>query len=549
MSCTVDIKNEKLYIKFNSLSKDVFYEKLDIVKSLHNRKYNPDSRVWTAQIVEDNIKILKESDFEFINKAEYLTEKDFNKLPERIMPDINEELLNEDLYPFQKEGVRFLEGRNGTGMILDQMGLGKTAQSLSYLKLHPELRPALVVCPCTLKLNWEKEIKIWIGEDEKVEILQGMKPYELTDSDIFIINYDILGKCEKITVNGRTRRLLMKGGWWEVLREKIKIVIADEVQYIANNKTARAKAFIQIKKKVKKFIALSGTPIKNRPSEFFTVLSMIEPKTFYDRWKYLHRYCNPKYNGFGYDFKGLTNGKELFRTIYPLMIRRNKKDVLKDLPEKTIITVPLECDKNDYEKYMISYKEIFKKDLKSKLQMQNEIEFLKQLAYTAKRNFVIKWIKDFLDTGEKLVLFGYHIKVLDDIQKEFPDSVRIDGGVKLKDREKAVEDFQNGKAQLFIGQIQAAGVGITLTAASSCVFVEFGWSPSDHDQASDRIHRIGQESDAVFVYYLIADGTIENEIVKLLQEKSKTVGKVLDGKEKNFFDEDIYEELMKGIKK
>jgi len=550
MPCTVDIKNNKLYIKIKSLSKDEFNKKLDIVRSLYNREYKSKNRYWEAQICEENVIKLKEDDFEFINQAEKLLKEDFNKLPDKIIANINEELLDSRLYPFQKEGVKFIEGRNGTGMILDQMGLGKTCQSLSYLKLHPELRPALIVCPCTLKLNWEKEIKLWCDE-EKIELLSGRIPDGVNpDSTIFIINYDILAKGEKIKFGSRKRTVLKEGGWWEALRSlNIKIIIADECQYISNYKAIRTKAFIQIKKKIKKFIALSGTPIKNRPAEFYTVLSMIDPINFYNRWSYLNKFCNPKYNGFGYDFKGLTHGKELYKMIYPIMIRREKKDVLKDLPEKTVITVPLECNKEDYGKYIDSYNKIFEKELNNKIKGMNEIELLKQLAYAAKRDYVIKWIKDFLDTGEQLVLFAYHIKVLDDIQKEFKNSVRIDGSVKIEDRQKAVDDFQKGKRQLFIGQIQAAGVGITLTAASSAVFIEFSWTPSDHLQASDRIHRIGQESDAVFIYYLIANGTIENEIVKLLQEKSKMLGKVLDGKEKNFFDEDIYEDLIKEIKK
>ncbi len=702
MPCTVDIKNNKMYVKFYSLSKEMFYEKLDQVKSIpqFDRRFLEEEKAWEIVINKNNIELLKSCDFEFINEGKKLLGKDYFKPNEHYLPEIDESLLDDRMYFFQKTGVRFLEGREGLGGVFDEMGCidgesslwensneyygrvkikdlwkrfnlrkgfndfytysfneetkhffmnkinnvlykgkkkvvyiyinsrlnlrltpdhelltyfgwkevkdikegdcvytykeeleeiiykeeleeeidvydivmedphrnfiannivvhncGKTVQSLMYLKLHPELRPILIVCPATLKLNWKKEIEKWMTDNEKVEVLQGRTAYEINDPTILIMNYDILGKTEIIEkeVKGELKKvkIISQDSWCYYLRSiGLKVIIADECQKISNYKAIKTKSFIKIKRRVKKFIPLSGTPIKNRPSEFFTVLNLLDPITFYDRWKYLQKFCGPKFNGFGYTFKGISNADELYKLIYPLMIRRKKEEVLKELPEKTTIVIPLECSDIELEKYYKKYKEIFDKELNNKIKVKNEIEKLKQLAYAAKRDFVIQWIKDFLETGEKLVLFAVHIKVLDDIQKQFKDiCVRIDGGVKVEDRQKAVDNFQTKKKiKLFLGQIRAAGEGITLTAARTVVHVELDWNPATHDQASDRTHRISQKADAVFIYYLIANGTIEDDIIKLLQEKGKMLGKVLDGKESEFIDTDIYDDLIKRIK-
>jgi SWI/SNF-related matrix-associated actin-dependent regulator 1 of chromatin subfamily A len=227
------------------------------------------------------------------------------------------------------------------------------------------------------------------------------------------------------------------------------------------------------------------------------------------------------------------------------MIRRRKKDVLKDLPDKITTTIPLEVDHTNFKKYAELYNKIFgQNESITKLQKKNNYEKLKQLAYACKRDSVFRWIDNFISTGEKIVVFSFHRAVMNDIEKKFGKiSVRIDGSSSLKNRENAKEQFQNNPDMLlFNGQIQAAGVGITLTAASSVCFIEFGWSPAEHEQAADRCHRIGQKK-CVNIYYLIAKGTIEKKIVALLQEKAKMTGKVLDGEEGEFLSNDILDEL------
>lgn len=542
----VDYENGHFYISFNNLNKEDFYETLAIVKTLTGRSYK--DKLWKAPAIEKNLDILVQEGFIFSVKAkEYIRNMKMDK-PERELPEVDKSQLK-GLFPFQIEGVQFLSGRQGHGIISDQMGLGKTIQALGYLKLNPELRPVCIVCPASLKLNWQREINKWLP-GETTQILYCKEPDILFSGiSIYIINYDILG-IGKIIIKEGKKKTILKGGWYSrILDEKnIKIIIADEIQYISNHNAIRTKAFIEIAKETKKVIGLSGTPIKNRPSEFFTILNIIEPRVFPNRWNYLQTFCNPKNNGFGWTFKGITNGKELYRLIYPIMIRREKKDVLKDLPGKIKTIVPLEVNQKDFQKYEKLYQEVFQNmDEMKALEKRGNYEKLKQMAYACKRDSVLNWIDNFISTGEKLVLFSYHRAVLDDIESKFKNiSVRIDGSVNTELRQERVDQFQeDDNIKLFIGQIQAAGVGITLTSASSVAFIEFGWNPADHEQAEDRCHRIGQY-ECVNIYYLVAVGTIENKIVELLIEKGKMLGQVLDGEEREFFSEDILEVLMKG---
>jgi len=356
----------------------------------------------------------------------------------------------------------------------------------------------------------------------KTEILSGLIPWK-TSGEILIINYDILY------------------AWIEILIKKNpKIVIADEAQKFKNDKAKRTKAVKKLAKRTNHFISLTGTPIESRPDELFNCVHLANPDIFITRHFFRQRYCNPKFNGFGWDFSGHSNIEELHDKAKLVMIRRLKKDVLKELPEKVNAYIPVEIDNMqeyaDAETDFINYvKE--KKGFETAKKLENvqamaKIEILKQIAVKGKMKQTIDWIKDFLETDEKLVVFCHHKFVVEILMAEFKDiAVKIDGSVNQIERQKAVDKFQNdNKIKLFVGNIQAAGIGITLTAASNLVFLELAWTPAAHDQATDRIHRIGQKK-SVTIYYLLAVNTIEEKIAMLLDEKRKITSAVLDGRE------------------
>jgi SWI/SNF-related matrix-associated actin-dependent regulator 1 of chromatin subfamily A len=433
------------------------------------------------------------------------------------------------LYDFQKLGVGFIESRNGRALIADEMGLGKTVQALGYCKTHPEKRtpsePCLVVCPASVKLNWAKEARKWIP-DAEVEVLNGRTPYE-TEGSILVINYDIMS------------------GWIEKFqRMKIGMVILDECHYIKNVKAKRTKACLTLCEHSDSVVCLSGTPITNRPVEFYTALRAIDKRAFPSFWQYAKRFCGATRGRFGWDFSGATHTDELHSLLTKtLMIRRLKEDVLTDLPAKQRSVVPMELSKQGkatYEKIMCDFEGWLEEQGKTPEEIERtaaaealtKIEKLKQAAVEAKMKSCIEWIQDEIDAGEKLVVFATHIKTLDELEKKFEGkTVRLDGSTAQNKRQEVVDKFQNDSSiRLFLGNVKAAGVGITLTAASNVVFVELGWTPGEHIQAEDRIHRIGQEADSVMAYYLVADETIEGDIAEMLNEKQKVLDSVLDGK-------------------
>lgn len=433
------------------------------------------------------------------------------------------------LRQFQIKGIRWLESINGIGLLADEMGLGKSCQAINYFSINSDLRPVLVICPASIKINWQLEIKKWSREESL--LLSGKKSNHVANYPWYIINYDILAEEKKI--NGK--KVLLDTSWiYKLASIGIRGIIVDECQFISNNSAIRSKAIVTLKKILPnvKFIALSGTPIKNRPKEFFTILNLLAPKLFPNRWRYLHKYCGPKYNGFGWTFDGATKIDELQELIKPLMLRRLKEDVLKDLPSKQRIIIPLETDKVALQNYIdatIQFKLWVQDHIDNKLEIQTNIDRLKQLSYLAKRNGVIKWLEDYPEN--KLVVATYHKNTLDDLYNHFKkESVFIDGSVTGDKRQKAIDDFQkNTKIKFIFLQILCAP-GMTLTAANATCTVEFSWSPSDHFQLEDRVHRISQKSDSVFAYYLIAPKTIEQEIVEMIDKKQEVLGNLLDGK-------------------
>lgn len=457
--------------------------------------------------------------------------------------------MKDKLRPFQKIGVQWLEEKHGIGLLADEMGLGKSCQAITYLYLNSELRPALVICPASIKINWQREIKKWSNEESM--ILYGKKSTHINKSPWYIINYDVL--AEEIKIDTK-KKVLADTSWiYKLASMEIKAIIVDECQAIVNPSAIRSKAIITLKKILPnvQFIALSGTPIKNRPREFFTILNLLAPKVFSNRWKYLHKYCQPKYNGFGWTFDGATNIDQLQELIKPLMLRRTKDEVLRDLPPKQRIIIPLETDKvalKNYEDATEQFKIWAKDHIDKGLDLQINIDRLKQLAYLAKRNSVIKWLEEYPEN--KLVVATYHKNTLEDLYTHFKKtSVYIDGSITGIERQKAIDTFQKDNKIKFIFLQILCAPGMTLTAANATCTVEFAWSPSDHFQLEDRVHRMTQEADSVFAYYLTAPKTIEEDIIKLIDTKQVILGKLLDGKEndKIFNQNDIVKNLLKSI--
>jgi len=526
-------------------------ERVAAVKTISGRRWNPEKKHWTAPVSFEALRILREMKFEFSPK---LQAREAELLPvEDPQVDLPEGLA---LYKFQEAGVKFIESRRGRVLIGDEMGLGKTVQALVWLRLHPEARPAVVVVPASLKLNWLREARKWLEPQERIQVINGRPNGQDYKGDVIIINYDVLKD------------------WVEpLIKLNCKAVVVDEIHYIKTGKAQRTRAvralikggtwdqetrtFTKLGEPAPFVIGMSGTPIINRPIEAFNALNLIRPELFPSWRKYVDRYCGVTYGWGGMaDYSGASNTEELHKKLVEtIMIRRLKADVLKDLPDKVRSVFPLELDNR--EEYREAVRDFLgwlaetegqeAADRASSAETLVSIGKLKQLAVRGKLSSAIDWIQDVLDQGEKLIVFAVHHWVIDALMAQFSDkAVRLTGKETQQQKQAAVDAFQdNPNVRLFIGNVKAAGVGITLTAASHVAFLELGWTPGEHSQAEDRAHRIGQEN-SVNIYYLVAENTIEEDIAELLDRKRQVLSAVLDGKPAD--QESILSELLRRLR-
>jgi SNF2 family DNA or RNA helicase len=447
------------------------------------------------------------------------------------------------LRKFQIKGIRFIENRQGRCLLADEMGLGKTIQALGWLQLNIETAlPAVIVVPAALKSNWKFEIEKWMTDQHPI-MLFGKKSQKITHEGIIIINYDILDS-------------------WipQIKKIKPKTLILDECHYTTNKKTKRSRAVKKLARVVKHIIGISGTPIKNRPWEFHNIISMIDPLLFPNPLEYAERYCNAHYTRFGFDRRGASNTLELNTILaQTIMLRRKKVDVLKELPPKNRMVILLDIDnKIEYdkaEKDIINWINI-NKGIEAgrraeKAEALVKLSALSQLAIKGKIKSCIEWIENFLQTEQKLIIFVTHIQTINILFNHFKSAaVKMDGGTSLLQRDEAIKKFQtDSKTKLFIGMIdkegKPAGVGITLTAASTVAFIELQDSPYVHDQAEDRAHRIGQTADVLNIYFLLAANTIDAKKPKLLDKKRSILEEVMDGKETHI--ENLNDLLLKEL--
>lgn len=463
------------------------------------------------------------------------------------------------LRPFQLQGAKKIEEWNGQCLLGDEMGLGKTVQALAYLYAHPELRPTLIICPQSLKLNWAEEIEACLGEKD-VYIISGRKPGKLPPAQFYIINYDIISDVrdrvpdmdrhgvQRKTSTGKPKfkRVTLPGTGWKDHLPAVKMAVVDECHKMIDFRADRTKdtlAYLNDKKRCDRWLALSGTPFLSRPIQLYPVVSSLRPRLLPPFMQFGDRYCSTgKYNPFGKDFSGASNTEELHQLLTrTVMIRRLKKDVLKDLPDKVHSIVPMELTGKMGREYAraeadliawLSERRPDKVDGAVKAEYLVRFQVLRELSIKAKLPSVSSWIEETLEGGlEKIIVFAVHHHTMDHLMKTLKDfrPVKVDGRDSTTARQAAVKAFQTDPAtRVFIGNVDAAGVGLTLTAAHTVAFAELPLTPGQLKQAEDRAHRMTQ-TNAVNVYCLVSAGSIEKEVAALLDQKSRTLSAVLDG--------------------
>jgi SWI/SNF-related matrix-associated actin-dependent regulator of chromatin subfamily A-like protein 1 len=505
-------------------------------------KWLPWKSIWTLPLnMRDRVNELtsKHGLYQPDNKPEIYTE-----IPPML--ELTQELyLQRNLFEFQKNGVA--QCLNFKKVIIgDEPGLGKTSQAIATVVAANSF-PCLVICPSTLKENWRREFEIVAGlpalilTDKHVESWHNY--YEVGHYKIFITNYESL---KKFFVNAVKNIIDEKTGKKQALRlnqinfkkeiQLFKSVLCDELHRCKDSKTQQAKYVMGITTGKEYVIGLTGTPVVNKPKDLISQLRIIGQLDNFGGYQgFLNRYCGPTGGG-------AENLNELqYKLATNCFYRREKKHVLKDLPDK--IRQVVLCDittRTEYEaaladlaKYLKEYREKSDKEIEKSLrgEIMVRIGVCKNISARGKMNEVCEYVDQIVEAGEKIVVFIHQKEIAMKLLERYPKAVTVRGDDNQDTRNISVDRFQNDpKAQIIICSIKAAGVGITLTAASRLLFVEFPWHAADCDQCEDRIHRIGQTKGSIMSYFM-GKNTIDEHIYSIIESKRAVANQVVGGED------------------
>jgi len=424
-------------------------------------------------------------------------------------------------------------------ILADDMGLGKTTSTI-IAALETGAKKILIVCPASLKINWEREIANY--SDRTCYIAEGKK--FSTEADFVIVNYDILKNFHN--KEDKENSLL--------LQSKFELVILDEAHMVSNAQAQRTKLINDFTKNVKRVWLLTGTPMTSRPINYYNLLNIIESPVAQNWMAYAIRYCQ------GFQFRagnrkvwnvtGASNLEELRDRTSKQILRRLKENVL-DLPDKIITPVYLRTSSKEYKDLMGEYYEWLenKKEESSSLTVQfSKIMKVRKVIANEKVKDTIEFVQNIIDQGKKVIIFTNFTDTLQLIHSHFgKESVYLDGSCNKVQRQYAVDQFQeNEKIKVFVGNLKAAGVGLTLTAAEVVIMNDLSFVPAEHAQAEDRAYRYGQKNN-VLVYYPIFENTIEGVIYDILNNKKKVIGTVMGDELQE--SGDVVEEILHLINK
>ncbi len=435
----------------------------------------------------------------------------------------------------QKEAIEKLVGCKRF-ILADDMGLGKTTSTI-IASLETGAKKILIISPASLKINWMREIQNYT--DRSVYICEG-KNYS-TEHDFVIINYDIIKNFYDIKDKENS----------PIYQTNFDLIIIDEAHYLQNSQAQRTKLVNHFAKQVDRLWLLTGTPMTSRPINYYNLLNLIESPVAQNWMAYAIRYCE------GYQFKagprkvwnvkGASNLEELRDRTSRQVLRRLKEDVL-DLPDKIITPVYLRLKSRLYEELMGEYYDWYrtKTEESSSLTLQfSKLTKVRQIIAEEKISSTIELCENIIEQGKKVIIFTNFTNSLQKLVEHFgKQCVFLDGSCSQPQRQYAVDQFQNNdKINVFVGNIKAAGVGITLTAAEAVIMNDLSFLPSDHSQSEDRAYRYGQKSN-VSVYYPIFENTIEGVIYDILSKKKSIIETVMGD---NIDKTDFVEEVLNSI--
>jgi SWI/SNF-related matrix-associated actin-dependent regulator 1 of chromatin subfamily A len=429
---------------------------------------------------------------------------------------------------------------NDKFILADDMGLGKTTAAV-IASIESGAKKVLIVCPASLKINWDREIKNYT--DRRVLIVEGRKWG--STFDYYIINYDILKNYHTTEKSEDSEDFKL------LVNEKFDLAIVDEAHYVSNTTANRTRLLNDVLETIPRVWLLTGTPMTSRPINYFNLLKIVDSPLTLNWQSYVRRYCK------GYQFtvgnrkvwntSGASNLDELRERTKSYVLRRMKTDIL-DLPEKIVTPVFVELTSKMYDEELEEFTRISndKKDNETISVTLNRLMKIRQLIAYEKIPYTCEIIDKCLDQGKKVIVFTNFTMSLEMLHEKYKkNSVILNGSMSKEKKQESVDRFQNeNKIKIFISNIVAGGVGITLTAGEVVIMNDLSFVPAHHSQAEDRAYRYGQKN-SVLVYYPIFENTLEKIIYNILQKKKGIIDQVMgDGEYSESFSKDLIKSLL-----
>lgn len=543
---------------------DYDYNKVQALKAIPGAWYQGQSKTWHVPRYRnaDVVRLIEKYGVDKVT-SHVAPKEEVQDIPE--LPELGIEIpLKRRLYPFQEKGTAYCI-KNKRVIIGDQPGLGKTSQFIATI-IATNAFPCLIICPSSLKLNWQREWMEVAGKRSMIlsdRIKNSWQQYHKVGMiDVFIVNYESLKKYFVQPGWSKPKEGQFKMNQIPFL-ENIKIfksIGIDESHKCKDGSTQQTKFVMGITRGKEYVYELTGTPLVNRPKDLISQLHIIDrlrdvvshlpepvdhrsgkPNDYSGYKRFINRYCDGG--------MGATNLKELnYRLNKFCFYRREKTEVLQDLPAKVRQVVLCEIDnrheydkaENEFVQYLKEVKGCTDAEIRKKLkgEMMVKMGILKQISARGKMNEVKDYVDEIVDAGEKIVVFCSLREIGDKLKSLYPAAAMIRGGMSDEEKDRSLQSFQKDpKTQVIICSIKAAGVGLTLTASSRVAFIEFPWTFADCEQCEDRTHRIGQP-ESVQCAYLLGENTIDRYCYELIQKK-KTISATVTGATDDVVEEEI----------
>lgn len=484
------------------------------VRTIEGRKWDSNAKVWKIPATAWHAKQVLDTlpEFYLDPTIKFMADGEVERISVK---------LPKELYKFQKEGVKYIASVAGRCIIADDMGLGKSAEALVYSSLFTEGR-ILIIAPASVTFKWrDVECPIW-AKGKSVEIIRSGKD-AIPNTDIVILSY-----------------ALMVSKFKELSELEWGTLILDEAHYVKGYKTQRtriARALIQTG--IPHILMLSGTPFMNHPGELFSLLNMLDNRSFSNYFSYATRYCGAFKSSGMWVFPRdvVTNREELQSRLQKYMIRRTKQEVELQLPELYRSFVPVQLSStSEYKKELLA----IKRDTSNPLVALSK---LRQIIGKDKVAPTVELVENILQSGRKVVVFAHHKEVVSALQIALRDYTvgTISGDTPAEERQKQADKFLLDNDAIRVMIITVAGAeGINLYSASDIIFCEREYTPAKEEQAEARLHRIGQKN-AVTAWYVVVGGTVDEKMNEIVKRKRSVIGQVIS---QNVILEEIMKEIL-----